>query len=50
METLVEVDEGDGQAALNISISFPAPDSQVDIMFTLLAYTTNGSAGMGDAP
>ena len=50
METLVEVDEGDGQAALNISISFPAPDSQVDIMFTLLAYTTNGSPGMGDAP
>ena len=48
VETLVEVDESDGQATLNISISFPAPDSQVGIMISLIASTMDGSAGMGD--
>ena len=55
LETLVEVDECDGQAiaTLNVSISFPAPDPLlplgIGIMFTLLANTVDASAGTGDA-
>ena len=50
--TLVEVDESDGRATLNVSISHPAPDPllQFEIEFTLLASTVDGSAGMSDAP
>ena len=50
VETLVEVNESDGRATLNVSISHPAPDPlfQFKIVFTLLANTVDGSAGMGD--
>ena len=48
VETLVEVDESDGQATLNVSISFPAPDPLLwfEIMFRLDATMTNITAGM----
>ena len=51
VETLVEVNESDRRATLNVSISFPAPDPllQFEIVFTLLASTVDGSAGRGDA-
>ena len=51
VETLVEVDESDGQATLNVSISFPEPDPLLPfgITFRLFANTKDGSAGMGDA-
>jgi len=53
LETLVEVDECDGRATLNVSISFPAfnfdPRFGIGVMFTLLANTVDGSAGTGDA-
>jgi len=53
VESLVEVDECDRRATLNVSISFPAPHPAfrlgIGIMFTLLANTVDGSAGMGDA-
>ena len=52
MKTLVEVNETNGRATLNVSISHPAPDPllQFEIEFTLLANTVDGSAGTGDAP
>ena len=54
VETLVEVDESDGQATLNVSISFPDPDSffWFEIMFRLDATMMNITAGMltGNAP
>ena len=48
VETLVEVDESDGQATLNVSISFPAPDPllRFEVMFRLDATMTNITAGM----
>jgi len=51
VEPLVEVDESDGRATLNVSISDPPPDPliQFEIVFTLLANTVDGSAGTGDA-
>ena len=53
VETLVEVDECDGRATLNVSISLPEPDPLlpfgIGIVFTLLVNTVDGSAGMGDA-
>ena len=51
VEPLIEVDESDERATLNVSISFPAPDPllQFEIVFTLLANTVDGSAGTGDA-
>jgi len=51
VEPLVQVDESDGQATLNVSISFPEPDPllQFEIVFTLLANTVDGSAGTSDA-
>ena len=51
VETLVEVNESDGRATLNVSISFPEPIAglQFEIVFTLLANTVDGSAGTGDA-
>ena len=45
VESLVEVDECDGRATLNVSISFPAPHPAfrlgIGIMFTLLAKTVD---------
>ena len=51
METLVEVNESNGRATLNVSISHPALDPllQFEIEFTLLANTVDGSAGTSDA-
>ena len=48
VETLVEVDESDGQATLNVNISFPAPDPLLGflIMFRLDATMMNITAGM----
>ena len=52
VETLVEVDESDGQATLTVNISVPAPDSILRfwIMFRLDATMMNITAGMGNAP
>ena len=51
VEPLIEVDESDERATLNVSISFPAPDPllPLGIVFTLLANTVGGSAGASDA-
>jgi len=51
VETLVEVNESDWRATLNVSISFPepVPGLPFGIVFTLLASTVDGSAGTGDA-
>jgi len=51
VEPLVEVNESDGRATLNVSISFPTLDLgfPFEIVFTLLANTVDGSAGTGDA-
>ena len=48
VETLVEVDERDGQATLTVSISFPEPDPYLgfEIMFRLDATMTNITAGI----
>ena len=48
VDTLVEVNETDGQATLNVSISFPLPIPGVpefQLMFTLLVHSMNDSAG-----
>ena len=48
VDTLVDVNETDGQATLNVSISFPLPMLGVpefQLMFTLLVNSTDGSAG-----
>ena len=49
--TLVEVNESDGRATLNVSISHPAPNPLLPfrIVFTLLANTVDGLAGTDDA-
>ena len=51
METLVEVDECDGQATLNVTISFPEPDPLLafEIMFRLNATMMSITAGMVNA-
>ena len=51
VETLVEVDESDGQATLSVNITFPAPDPLLpfQIMFRLDATMMNITAGMGNA-
>ena len=51
VETLVEDNESDGRTTLNVSVSFPEPIPGLSfgIMFTLLASTVDGSAGMGNA-
>ena len=51
VETMVEIDESDGRATLNVSISLPQPHPllRFEIMFRLFANTKDGSAGMGDA-
>ena len=45
--TLVEVNETDGQATLNVSISFPVLDPLLglQIMFSLRVDSMDGSAG-----
>ena len=47
VETLVEVNETDGQATLNVSISSPAsnPALAFEIMFSLNVNSMDGSAG-----
>ena len=51
VETLVEVDESDGRATLNVNITFPEPDPLLlfQIMFRLNANMMNITAGMGNA-
>ena len=54
VETLVEVNESNGQATLNVSISHPAPEPWpllwFWIMFRLDATMMSSTAGMGNAP
>ena len=54
VDTLVEVNETDGQATLNVSISFPPPAipgvPEFQLMFTLLVGSTDGSAGRDGIP
>ena len=46
VKTLVDVNETDGQATLNIAVSVP-PD-RIEIMFSLIVESVVGSAGMVD--
>ena len=46
METLVEVNETDGQATLNISIGSPPSDVVLDFEIILLVNTMDGSASV----
>ena len=50
MDTLVEVNETDGQATLNVSIIYPQPDPVfgLEIMFNLNVASVEGTAGMDD--
>ena len=50
VDTLVEVNETDGQATLNVSISSPQPDPYFgfEINFSLNVASMEGSAGMDD--
>ena len=54
VETLVEVNETDGNATLDVSISFPLPAipgvPEFQLMFTLLVGSTDGSAGRDGVP
>ena len=52
VDTLVEVNETDGQATLNVSISFPAPDPLLglQIIFALRVDSVDGSAGRDVIP
>ena len=52
VDTLVEVNETDGQATLNVSISSPAPDPTLafEIMFSLSVDSMDGSAGRDGIP
>ena len=47
VDTLVDVDETDGQATLNVSISSPQPipGFPLQIMFSLRVDSMDGSAG-----
>ena len=48
VDTLVEVNETDGQATLNVSITHPQPDTHLrfQITFILSVASTEGSASM----
>ena len=46
VETLVDVNETDGQATLNIAVS--APQDRIEITFSLIVESVVGSAGMID--
>ena len=48
METLVDVNETDGQATLNVAVS--APQDRIEITFSLVVESIVGSAGMTDIP
>ena len=48
METLVDVNETDGQATLNVAVS--APQDRIEITFSLTVESMVGSAGMIDIP
>ena len=50
VDTLIEVNETDGQATLNVSISSPQPDPNLafEFMFSLNVESTDGTAGMDD--
>ena len=52
VDTLVEVNETDGQASLNVSISSPQPmpglTPDFELMFSLNVVSTDGTAGMDD--
>ena len=50
VDTLVEVNETDGQATLNVSISSPQPDPtlEFEINFSLNVASMEGSSGMDD--
>ena len=53
VDTLVEVNETDGQATLNVSINFPQlmPGIPgIHIMFSLLVNSLDGSAGRDVIP
>ena len=46
VDTLIEVNETDGQATLNVSITQPLPMSGLEMMFSLLVDSMDDSAGM----
>ena len=48
VETLVDVNETDGQATLNIAVS--APQDRIEITFSLIVESMVGSAGIIDIP
>ena len=48
VETLVEVNETDGNATLNVSISMP--EGPIQIMFSLRVDSIDGSAGIDGTP
>ena len=53
VDTLVEVNETDGQATLNVSISFPQPMLGVpgfQLRFFLCVDSMDGSAGRNEIP
>ena len=46
VDTLVEVNETDGNATLNVSITMPRPEvAAIQIMFSLRVDSIDGSAG-----
>ena len=50
VDMLVEVNETDGQATLNVSISQPLPGFPLQIMFSLHVDSMDGSAGRDGIP
>ena len=50
VDTLIEVNECDGQATLSVSITCPLPMSGFQIMFSLLVDSVDGSAGRDGIP
>ena len=45
VDTLVEVNEADGQATLNVSITHPLPIAGLQLMFSLRVCSMDDSAG-----
>ena len=50
VDTLVDVNETDGQATLNVSITHPLPIAELQLMFALLVDSMDGSAGRDGTP
>ena len=50
VDTLIEVNETDGQATLNVSISYPLPITGLEIMFSLRVNSMDDSAGRDGIP